>query len=397
MRCEGHAIARRGAAALLAGLALWLAGPVRPAGAADIALTPLVAEVLAVPRPVLIADNRRHLVYEVQLANATPSAVELQKADVVDGAGKVLLSLDRGALAQRLSLGGRRGAETADLAAGQFGVLFLHVSLAEADAVPRSLALRVSMRLVQPGVDLTTTIARTEVVDSPAPVLGPPFVGKGYVAADGCCDSIRHVRALLPLNGRFALAQRYAIDWEQIDDTNRLVSGDLKALTSYVIYGREVLAVADGTVVAARNDLPEQVPGALPKAMTIDQADGNFVVQDVGGGNFVLYAHMQPGSVRVTAGMTVKRGDSLGKVGNSGNTQAPHLHLHVMDGPSPLLSNGVPYVFDSFTVTALNRIGTADFDKAEATGSPLTLAPVSPPQRRQGMLPIDLSVVDFAR
>ncbi|MGI8853499.1 MAG: hypothetical protein ACR2GC_09465 [Methyloceanibacter sp.] len=40
----------------------------------------------------------------------------------------------------------------------------------------------------------------------------------------------------------------------------------------------------------------------------------------------------------------------LGLLGNTGNTDAPHLHFHVMDGPSPLLSNGLPYVFTGFNV-----------------------------------------------
>ena len=110
------------------------------------------------------------------------------------------------------------------------------------------------------------------------PVLGPPLLGEGYVAADGCCDSIRHVRALLPIDGRFALAQRFAIDWEQLDAEKRVVRGDLKKVESYVIFGKDVIAVADGTVVAMRNDLPEQIPGALPAGLPIDQADGNFVV-----------------------------------------------------------------------------------------------------------------------
>ena len=95
--------------------------------------------------------------------------------------------------------------------------------------------------------------------------------------------------------------------------------------------------------------------------MTIDQADGNFVVLDIGGGSYVLYAHMQPGSVTVKAGAKVKRGDVLGKVGNTGNTQAPHLHLHVMDGPSPLQSNGIPYVFDSFKLDGHRQGGHRRF------------------------------------
>ena len=52
-----------------------------------------------------------------------------------------------------------------------------------------------------------------------------------------------------------------------------------------------------------------------------------------------------------------------------------------MDGPSPLLANGVPYVFDSFAITAIDRAGTPDFDRAEASGTPLTLTPFTPPRR----------------
>ena len=187
----------------------------------------------------------------------------------------------------------------------------------------------------------------------------------------------------------FTLAQRFAIDWEQIDAENRVVKGDTKTLSNYVIYGREVLAVADGTVVSSRNDLPEQVPGALPQGMTIDQADGNFVVLDIGGGSYVLYAHMQPGSVTVKAGAKVKRGDVLGKVGNTGNTQAPHLHLHVMDGPSPLQSNGIPYVFDSFKLDGHRqgghrrfRQGRGDRLATHADAGVATPGPVAGPAAR---------------
>ncbi len=391
-------MAMRTLAAVLAILAGWVASAAESARAAEPELTPFVADVLWAPNPAYGSDGRSHLVYELRIANTTASGLELEKVEVLDEpSGKLLLSLDREGLAKRFSIGGRRGMEATALGVGQFGVLFLHVALEPGDALPRAIAHRVSLRLVQPGIEFAATVAQTPVVDRPLVVLGAPLIGVGYAAGDGCCDSIRHVRALLALNGHFALAQRFAIDWEQIDAENRLVKGDTKALSSYTIYGRDVLAVADGTVVSSRNDLPEQVPGALPQGMTIDQADGNFVVLDIGGGAFVLYAHMQPGSVTVTAGAKVKRGDVLGKVGNTGNSQAPHLHLHVMNGPSPLQSNGIPYVFESFKLTAIDKAGTADFDKAEATGSPLTLTPVSPPQVLSRVLPLDLTIVEFSR
>jgi len=58
---------------------------------------------------------------------------------------------------------------------------------------------------------------------------------------------------------------------------------------------------------------------------------------------------LQPGSRKVKPGDKVAAGQVLGLLGNSGNSDAPHLHFHVMDGPSPLKSNGLPYVFTKFT------------------------------------------------
>jgi hypothetical protein len=384
-------------AALAAALVGYVVWGVVPAAAVDPELTPFVAEALWAPHVAIGSDGRRHLVYELRISNTTASGLEFKSIDILDEpSGKVLASLDRDGLGKRFSIGGRRGAESADLGVGQFGVLFLHVALDPTAPVPKAIAHRLALRLAQPGVDFAATVAQTPIVDHPPVVLGPPLIGAGYIAADGCCDTIRHVRALLAINGHFTLAQRFAIDWEQADAENRLVKGDTKALANYTIYGREILAVADGTVVSSRNDLPEQMPGALPAGMTVAEADGNFVVLDIGG-SYVLYAHMQPGSVTVKAGATVKRGDVLGKVGNTGNSQAPHLHLHVTNGPSPLVSNGIPYVFDSFKLTAIDKAGTADFDKAEATGSPLTLTPVLPSQALERVLPLDLSVVEFSR
>ena len=40
--------------------------------------------------------------------------------------------------------------------------------------------------------------------------------------------------------------------------------------------------------------------------------------------------------------------DKLGLVGNSGNTDAPHLHIHVMDANHVVQSEAIPFVFDQF-------------------------------------------------
>jgi hypothetical protein len=380
---------------------LWSCALVTEVRADDPVLTRLLGDVLWAPRLAYGSDEQRHLVYELRLSNPTPATINLAKVDVIDAAtGKTLLEAGPADIGKRFSIGGRRGAEATSLSVGQFGVLFLHVPLAASASVPGTIAHRISGVAVLQGradTPFTLTIGETPVIDANPVLLGPPLIGNGYLAGDGCCDTIRHVRALLPLNGRFALAQRFAIDWEQIDDQNRLVKGDRSKVGNYTIFGRDVIAVADGTVIDTRNDLPEQPPGKLPDNLPIDQADGNFVVLDIGNGAFALYAHMQPGSVKVALGAKVKYGDLLGKVGNTGNTSAPHLHFHVMDGPSPLLANGIPYVIDNFVMTAIDKAGTADFDKAEATGSPLTLTPINPPAQKRSLLPMDLAVVDFSR
>jgi murein DD-endopeptidase MepM/ murein hydrolase activator NlpD len=54
------------------------------------------------------------------------------------------------------------------------------------------------------------------------------------------------------------------------------------------------------------------------------------------------------GSLRVKVGDKVKKGDTLAHLGNSGTSSAPHLHFHLMDSPSVLGSNGLPYVIRSF-------------------------------------------------
>jgi murein DD-endopeptidase MepM/ murein hydrolase activator NlpD len=216
------------------------------------------------------------------------------------------------------------------------------------------------------------------------------------MAADSCCDATRHTRAALPINGKVWLAQRYAVDYEQLDANNRIWSGkNKKDLDNYTIYGKKAIAAADGTVVKVIDGLPEQVPGVFPENISPEEADGNSVILNLGGGNYALYAHFQPGSIRVEEGDRVKRGDVLALVGNSGNSLAPHLHFHVMNGPLSLASNGLPYEVDSFKVTGKNPGGTAAFDKAEAEGTPLKVNPVDPPRKVTDAMPLDQLEVSF--
>jgi hypothetical protein len=360
------------------------------------ALTPLVGTVPFPPVPFTGSDGKTHLVYELAVTNFTGARLTVNEVKVEDGeTGGVVGDLDATQLRNRLQPAGTR--EGADhLEPGQAATVFIHV-ITDGDAAPRTLVHEVSVTsaAMPPGKDqVTERLATTKVDDRTLPVLSAPLRGERYIAADGCCDAVRHTRALLPVNGQAVVSQRYAIDFEQADAQNRIFTGDPKDPASYAIFGKEVLAVADGAVVGTRNDLPEQTPGTYPAGIPIDEADGNFVVLDVGNGFYVNYAHMQPGSVRPKLGDKVKRGDVIGLVGNTGNSVAPHMHLHVMDGPSPLASQGLPYLYDRFTITG-QVASTADFDASEGTGVPLVTVPGIQPSRHSNQLILDQNLVTF--
>src|SRR4029077_16563737 len=148
----------------------------------------------------------------------------------------------------------------------------------------------------------------------------PPFPGPLSSAGVPCGDPPRHTRAALPVNGRVFIAQRFAVDWEQLDGEGRIYKGTQGEPKNYTIYGRDVLAVADAPVVSVIDGLPDQPPGKMPSGIAIDAADGNSVVLDFGRGRYALYAHLRAGSITVKPGDKVRRGQVIAHVGNSGNT-----------------------------------------------------------------------------
>jgi len=132
--------------------------------------------------------------------------------------------------------------------------------------------------------------------------------------------------------------QEYALDIVGINAVGNRASlfGNSRDLGSYVIYGSQIFSPCDGQISAVVNDLPDHIP---PDGDRKNPA-GNHVLIECGDFE-VLLAHMQPNSVSVTIGEFVSSGDPLGRVGNSGNTTEPHLHIHAERGGEPgIILNG---------------------------------------------------------
>ena len=228
------------------------------------------------------------------------------------------------------------------------------------------------------------------VRDAPV-VIGPPLEGGRWLVGAGCCfPPSYHRAATLPVNGAFHAPERIAIDYVQLNNDNKLFSGPVGDLSSYAYFGAHVISVADGVVVGRQDGLPEQTPPNLPANATAQTAGGNYVVVDIGHGHFAFYAHMQPGSLRVDVGQRVRKGQVLGLLGNTGNSSGPHLHFHVMDGPGPLSSNGLPYEIRSFDSEGTNTTPVEDLE----AGAAATIVPaLSGHHARQ--LPLDNEVISF--
>jgi hypothetical protein len=369
--------------------------PVAPSSVDLERITPVMLSVQDAPVPFVGSDGRTHLVYELWLKNFTSGKVEVEKVEVL-GDDAVIETLDAGEITGRLQAAGvRESSGTMDPSTE--ALLFIHVVLPAGQVSPQKLTHRVQVRAEAgpPGKqEITETGGDVTIDPRQAIVIGAPLRGERYISADSCCDASRHTRAALPVNGRVWIAQRYAVDWEQLDDAGRIYHGPAADVNSYTIYGKEVLAVADAKVASVTDGLPNQTPGQYPTNIPIEQADGNSVVLDLGTGHYALYAHLQPGHIRVHTGDSVKRGEILGLVGNSGNSVAPHLHFHVMSTASPLAANGLPYEIDGYRVTATSP-GTSAFDEAEAKGTPLAITAISPPRQVTNGLPLDQMVISF--
>ncbi len=338
-------------ALLCAFLAALMTAPLAMAASEE--FTPVTASVVSPPRPVPASDGRVHLAYELLVVNrsfAPPAQVTLRKVEALAG-GKVVESLSGKALAAVMAPFGA-DEPTNTLRRGEAGFVLMDVSFPRGAKLPRHLTHRLSISL-QPAREAVATsylAAPTGVVRGTAPMVAPPLRGDGWIVGNGCCAQLTSHRAgLLPVNSSLWQGERFAIDFIQVQPSGLLGTGPLDQLSSYPFFGDEVIAAAPGKVVTVVDNRPETPPGDLPPSTAAHSA-GNHVVIAMGHDRYALYAHLQPGSINVRPGDRVRTGQLLGRLGSSGNSNAPHLHFQLMDGPSPLASEGIPYRFSHFSV-----------------------------------------------
>ncbi len=357
--------------------------------------TPLLMRVLDAPEPVKGSDGKYHLVYEIVLTNSSPGTATVESVKTMDPkSGEVVGTLADADVAPRTTLLGDLSGEPPErIGSGRVAILYLDVTFEDLRDVPKEVEHRLKASFDIPSEfasnlfpkRTTDTGARTEVLNKKPVVIGPPMRGKNWVAVNGCCTVSSHRGAIIGIDQKLLASERYAIDYIQSDDQGHVVlPNESTRLKDYPAYGKPILSVANGKVVKVVDGYPDVKPGVNDPDLTLKDAGGNHVIVDIGGGRYAFYAHLKPGSITVEEGDHVRRGQPLGRLGNSGYSGLPHLHFHVMDAPSPLgADHNLPYVFDSFAY------------RGRIEGALDTPVLLKNPEPREDELPLDRSVVNF--
>ena len=183
------------------------------------------------------------------------------------------------------------------------------------------------------GTLVATALAGRSPLAGPSLDLAFPLRGGTYLVANGGSRELvnAHLGPLPPERAAEFAGMRRAVDLVRIDRLGRRAFGLLpRDPDAYLIFGDTVYAPCPGDVVAAVDGL-EDLPVPF---VDRDHMAGNHVMLDCSG-IWILLGHLRSGSLAVRPGDSVETGAALGRVGNSGNTNEPHLHIHAQRPDTP--------------------------------------------------------------
>lgn len=179
----------------------------------------------------------------------------------------------------------------------------------------------------------------------------------------------------IPSHGTNQLGTRYAYDFIQVDWERTGYPAYRVSLPQYLLFGvplneyycwgQEVYAPCDGIVVRAEDGYEERTRTNLFSDLTnayknahyfnpakddVQLVAGNYIIIECGDSIYAALVHLQTGSIQVSVGQSVKKGDVIGRVGHSGNSFAPHLHFQLMDSCDITTANGLPCAFEQYEI-----------------------------------------------
>ncbi len=227
-----------------------------------------------------------------------------------------------------------------------------------------SLVWRAVLAIVAVGALAAATVGRQPVAEHIVDLQFPLHDGVYYVVGGGSVELLNpHLMTLTEDRFRAYRGQSYGVDLLKLGAYGTRASGPLPADPArYTIYGEAVHAPCAGRVVQVQDGAPDMSP---PRPDRTRMA-GNHLLLDCDGVH-VLLAHLQPGSVGARRGEWIPAGAVIGLVGNSGNSNEPHLHIHAQrpapteheplsGDPLPMRFNG-RYLVRNDRVTVVTTVG----------------------------------------
>ncbi len=182
----------------------------------------------------------------------------------------------------------------------------------------------------------------------------PPVPGGPWVAHNSFGAANHWLGSLLPNETatQFWVGERFAIDMVLLGFDGNLFpdTGAPAAVEDFYAWGQPVSAIAPGRVAAVETHHADQPLGEHDG----QSFTGNVVVIEHAPGIYGWYAHLMQGSVAVEPGDEMAAGGLLGRVGNSGNTEFPHLHVHLSDRPESYRAQGLPLTFSAGRMLVFN-------------------------------------------
>ena len=319
-------------------------------------------------------DGKDHVEYELLVVNAVDQPVTLTSLTVLDPAAKELTRIEGPVLvaATQTLLDKKSVTEIPASAAVSVDVDLI--------VPPGTAPERVTHRLVYsvPAGTSTAVFVEPPVIDGPevvinrrpATVIKPPVKGDGWLSTSACCTPNVHRDLRVAVNGRrIETPETFAVDWALLKG-DRVYEGDGSRNDQFYVYGADVYAVANGTVVSVQDGKPDATPNKAMTPKTLSDFGGNQVMLEIAPKVYAVYAHLQPGSLRVKVGDTVKVGATLAKIGNTGPSLGPHLHFGLLNRPDLFTGRSLPFVIDSYTLA-----GRADFKASQ--GDTVAITPES--------------------
>lgn len=368
-----------------------------PSIRAQEALAPVEARIPFAPSAFIGSDGLTHLAYELHVTNFYGDTGPLKPTSLkvfADASTAPLLVLDTQELSE-LARPAPAEHESVAVLPGKRVVIFVWLSLPPGTAVPHTLRHRMEFATDKQAIAVLDGAA-VQVNDEKPMVLGSPLRGGRWIAHEGPgAAQSHHWGSLVAVNGQLTIPQRYALDLVGVDPAGHAMRPGVKDIrqssyADWIGYGTDVLAVADGVVRGARDGEKEHrplEPQPEPASLTSNGLFGNYVVLEIAPGVFASYAHLQRGSVKVKPGDAVRRGQVLARLGQSGNSAAPHLHFQLSNAATFEGSEGIPYVFDSF-----DFLGPESEAQLFGQGVPWKAAAMEP---RRAQLPLNDVVIQF--